>query len=1026
MKQMQRVLALVVGSLVVSSYAWAFPSWMGVYGTHERHSASGNPGTYTILMNQDYFGLNAEVGVQVNGGAWSVYPMSYAGNVDGNSRWTHTPGQAYPAGATVKYYFHGYDSWGGHIYDSVNGQNYTFSIPGSSTNNGLSWTPAAILPTQPNASGVDIAAHNGSLYAVWGTRSNDYNSAVTIWVAKKLPNAAWQAPQQVTSLAGSYQTPRIAVSDSGIHLLVADYYGLFYFRSSTDGNSWDSFGGNPFIVISNAAYAELRADADNAYVVYNQYGAPENSRMFFTKLYKNDNAFSAPAFIFSNVSYKTTVYVKDLDVSGNRVALLTYAQGWYGGFVKYFLHQSADGGATWAGGEQPGQGAHLALRPATGSISYLAPDTGAGGAGLYFQSKPFDWINSWKQGYANVWAGEGTCDGLRWIDNKLIAVSQRNGLRYFSVGTVDATEVVTFGNPSLVDSDNRWAIKDVSDGVNMHLLVLQSASNNTYATTSTRSGNVIPVQWIGNTYHWPGDAELDAWDDLWINTEVFPKGAAVTGEVVYTINGTNWFSKPLNYAGATAANDQRHANLGKFAAGSVVRYALVVRDAAGVEKWDNNGGQDFRARVSNNSNVSAPLFWGLDPYRYDNEKVRVNGAAANASKSFGQFPTGTVVTVVARPVENGNGNSVQTACSIVSKLHYTTTPGNWANAVTVTGVFHAAGFSNKPIFDYYSYPIGALPPGTQVQFWMEAANASGTNYAQTAGQDFTFSIAAAQTNGDSDNDGLPDQWEMDWFQNLNQNATNNVDGDGPIGRPLANIIEWAINSQPTVPNDHTGIRLLWAPAYPQPGDTLTLSYFYGNQGNPLFGKTVYAHVGHNGWQGTFDTAALQPNGQIGRFEVQIQVPANATELNVAFHNNAGVWDNNAGQNWRIPVRPASPPSAPSAAALPASPAVSSPTISSLKATAPATQVASIKLTGAPRNLQLEAVVSVGQKKPVVLPLKSRLDGSRVTSYTLPAGFQKMTVVFRDRTGKTYGRKGQPWTFILAGNGQQDIVVPFSK
>jgi hypothetical protein len=52
------------------------------------------------------------------------------------------------------------------------------------------------------------------------------------------------------------------------------------------------------VVISNAAYAELRADADNAYVVYNQYTPPELSRMFFTKVYKNDNAFSAPVLHF--------------------------------------------------------------------------------------------------------------------------------------------------------------------------------------------------------------------------------------------------------------------------------------------------------------------------------------------------------------------------------------------------------------------------------------------------------------------------------------------------------------------------------------------------------------------------------------------------------------------------------------------------------------------------------------------------------------------------------------------------------
>lgn len=1067
MKRMQRIAAMVVGSLVMASSAWALPTWIGVYGAFERHTTNSNPGTYTILMNQDYFGLNAEVGVQVNGGAWATFPMTYAGNVNGNSKWTFTPAAAYQAGANVKYYFHGWQVGVGDIYDSQNGANYSFSIPSGNSSTGLSWSAAALVPTQYGASGVDVAAHNGALYATWGTRSNDYNSPVTIWVAKKLPNAAWQAPQQVTTLAGSYQTPRIAVSESGIHLLVADYYGLFYFRSSTDGNSWDSFGGNPFLVISNAAYAELRADADNAYVVYNQYTPPENSRMFFTKVYKNDNAFSAPVFIFSNVSYKTTVYVKDFDVAGSRVALLTYGQGWYGGFVKFFMHQSANGGATWTGGEQPGQGAHLALRPATGSISYLAPDTGPGGAGLYFQSKPFDWLNSWKQGYANVWPGEGTGDGLRWVDNKLVGLSQRNGMRYFSVGSVDANEVVTWGAPLLMDSDNRWAVKDLSDGVNMHLLVAAYASNTLFYTMSTRSGAVAPVQWVGNTYHWPANAELDAWDDLWINTESFAKGAAVTGEVVYTLNGSNWFSKGLSYAGATAANDQWHALLGKFPAGSVVRYALVVRDGAGVEKWDNNGGQDFTARVSNNSNVAAPVFWGLDPYRFDNEKVRVNGAAADSNKSFGQFAAGQAITVVARPVENGNGNNVQQGTvSITSVLHYTTTPGNWANEVAVTGVFHSAGFSNKPIFDNFTYAIGALPAGSTVQFWLEAKNPSGTAYAQNAGQDFSFTVAGS-SNGDNDNDGLPDAWEMDWFGDLTQNATNNVDGDGVIGIPFANIIEWAVKGQPTIPNDPMGVRLMWAPAYPAPGDTVTLSYTYGNEGNPLFGKPVYGHVGINGWTGVFDTSALQFSGPAARLEAQFVVPAGATEINVVFHDNAGTWDNNGGQDWRIPVRNTNAPAAP--AAVPAAPATTSvktttttsPTSKSVTtatvdsapvATSPQASVeapaAAIAVTSIPapgvRNTVRQAAPSTmhitikakgfgaeklfahigrdGWKQAVDVAMAKRTDGSFSASYSVKPGLHDINVALRDGQGNWFTNGGNGWTITVGGNDDQTLVI----
>lgn len=125
---------MFLASVCAAVSAPAFPTWIGVYGTEVRHTDSSNPGTYTILMNQDYWGLHAEIGVQVNGGAWTTYAMAYAGNKDGNSKWTFTPAAAYPAGATVKYYFHGWDDWGGHIWDSNYGQDYGFTVSGGAVN----------------------------------------------------------------------------------------------------------------------------------------------------------------------------------------------------------------------------------------------------------------------------------------------------------------------------------------------------------------------------------------------------------------------------------------------------------------------------------------------------------------------------------------------------------------------------------------------------------------------------------------------------------------------------------------------------------------------------------------------------------------------------------------------------------------------------------------------------------------------------------------------------------------------------
>ena len=127
---MKRICWMMMGWLAAVTAAEAIPSWIGVYGSYQRHNG-GNPGTFTVLMNQDYSGLRAEVGIKVGSGSWTVYPMTRTGAVSINSIWSFTPASPFPSSATVSYYFHGYDTSGGHIWDSRNGQNYSFTVPGA-------------------------------------------------------------------------------------------------------------------------------------------------------------------------------------------------------------------------------------------------------------------------------------------------------------------------------------------------------------------------------------------------------------------------------------------------------------------------------------------------------------------------------------------------------------------------------------------------------------------------------------------------------------------------------------------------------------------------------------------------------------------------------------------------------------------------------------------------------------------------------------------------------------------------------
>lgn len=132
-------------------------------------------------------------------------------------------------------------------------------------------------------------------------------------------------------------------------------------------------------------------------------------------------------------------------------------------------------------------------------------------------------------------------------------------------------------------------------------------NNNNQDYTATVNASQNAVQWIGNTRHWPENGSIETDNDLWINIEAWPIGAAVTGEVVYSYDGgANWFARGLKKNGTIANNDWLHSNLGQFPPNATVRYAVKVTDGDGVDHWDNNGGSNFVAVINP---ASSSLRW---------------------------------------------------------------------------------------------------------------------------------------------------------------------------------------------------------------------------------------------------------------------------------------------------------------------------------------------------------------------------------------------------------------------------------
>lgn len=82
---------------------------------------------------------------------------------------------------------------------------------------------------------------------------------------------------------------------------------------------------------------------------------------------------------------------------------------------------------------------------------------------------------------------------------------------------------------------------------------------------------------------------------------------------------------------------------------------------------------------------------------------------------------------------------------------------------------------------------------------------------------------------------------------------------------------------------------------------------YDASGGPLAtASQVFLHIGINNW------AWVEPNDPqmsfntgSGRWEVVVPVPDNADQLDMVFHDGAGNWDNNGGQDWHFDVVPGS-------------------------------------------------------------------------------------------------------------------------
>ncbi|MBU0677294.1 MAG: hypothetical protein KJ626_04185 [Verrucomicrobia bacterium] len=611
---MKKLIATIALATITQA-AMAIPSWIGVYGAYQRHDGD-NPGTFTVLMNEDYSELHAKVGIKVGEGAWEEHWMTHTGNVDGNSIWEYAPGAAFPGGATVEYYFHGWDDFGGNTWDSDWGNNYSFVAQ----DNGGSIVFDGGIEVSDRLS--DICADNGSAYVVTGG-SNELSLTV-----RSLDTGNWSTPVVIDS-GEWFNSGQVAANGDDILVVHSAFSNSTAYTSADGGLSFSAPSVLPFGNIQDIT----AFGADGFALLYatrsQSYTPPHSAALYVVTSADNGASWSSPILLEENTSSNFFAYFEG-EIGSNDDGLFvgyTYMEADSRGFgdADFKVAQSTDG-ASWGITEL---GTIEFPRMNTVRMAFLVAESDV------FMASSFNGVYSQESWLGNpvVWR----YDGGNWPETLVpgngeaaeieLSKGPSGEIIFFLAGTwtlepgyfVSNNGGASYGSKTLIpvpavlaNSTRIMESFGSQDAVNVLWLGFTDDYQQKVIWQTGTAGSSAPIEWVGNTYNWPANGEIDAGDNLWINTHTHPIGAAVSVKVVYSTDDVNWNSAEMVLGGQDGDSDWWHVNLGSFAPGTTVRYAVLAVDGVGDDHWDSNNGQDYYATV----NAGTAVQWVGNVYHW--------------------------------------------------------------------------------------------------------------------------------------------------------------------------------------------------------------------------------------------------------------------------------------------------------------------------------------------------------------------------------------------------------------------------
>ena len=161
--------------------------------------------------------------------------------------------------------------------------------------------------------------------------------------------------------------------------------------------------------------------------------------------------------------------------------------------------------------------------------------------------------------------------------------------------------------------------------------------------TFTRVPAYQQVSWTGNVGTDPAAGSWDTNEALTIRFETAPVNAATSVGIVYSSNGgSSWVNGSLTKGTANASNDTWSINVGSFAGGTTLQYALVAYDSQGNATWNNNGNNNYSVSV-NGSFIPG----GSKPYSVNPTKgqYRAGGITIDGANTSGEWTTNALIAL---------------------------------------------------------------------------------------------------------------------------------------------------------------------------------------------------------------------------------------------------------------------------------------------------------------------------------------------------------------------------------------------